>query len=104
VKKGREELAGLDNGVLEQQVSECNGTKVNEVSADSSLAVAQEAGSTSTRYSQSDQFLFCPQALSSKTGRGTRELMKKLKTDRQQREPKRMTTLRREEAETIAVL
>lgn len=69
----------------------------------SSLALAQ-AASTRARYSQSDQFLFCPQALSSKTGSGRRELMKKLKTDRQLCEPGGMATVRRVEVETIAAV
>lgn len=102
--KGGFLLAGLDNGMLDQQVSEQNGMEGNEVSSNSSLALAQQTESTSARYSQSNQFLLCPQALSSKTGRGTRELMKKLKKDRQQCEPKRMATVRTEEVETIAVV
>lgn len=96
-------LSGLDSGMLEHQVSEQNGVEVNEVSANSSLALVQQAASASARYSQSDQFLLCPQALSPKVGGGSRGLMKKLKEDGQQCEPKRMATVGRKEVETIAV-
>lgn len=89
--------------MLEQQVSGGNGMEVNEFSANCSLPLPQQAVSTNAGYSQFDQFIICPQALSSKTARRTRELMKKLKKDRQQCEPKRMVTMGKE-LETIAVV
>lgn len=71
--------------------------QVNEISAKSSMALAQQAASTRSWYSQSDQFLLCLQALASKISRGRRELMKKPEKDRQQCEPKRIAIRERED-------
>lgn len=75
--------------------------EVNEPSAKSSVALTQQAASTRSQYSQSDQCLLCPQTLPSKTSRGRRELMNKLEKESQHCEPKIMAIIEREEVDTI---